>query len=271
MQRHAIVCAAAIAAGAGAVNAQLVRTGASADAAGLSGIVDTFRNDLGQLNANEPGSVGSGRRQINWDAAPDAVSAPNAFAGDFFNADFNPRARGIEFTTPGSGFQLSATEASGQGVRFSNINAAYADKFSTFSPERLFTALDSNVVEVQFFVAGSDTKATTTGFGAVFTDVDYDDSTFIEYFDADGNLLDRVFADAGPTDEGSLSFVGVSYADAIVGSVRIYSGNEALGGLETGTTDLVVMDDFIFGEPVPTPATLALLGSAGLAAARRRR
>ncbi|MEN1705271.1 MAG: hypothetical protein AAGJ54_07115 [Planctomycetota bacterium] len=251
-------------------NAQVVRSGAAADAAGLEAVVNQFRDDLGQLNANEPGSVGSGRRQINWDAAPDAVSAPNPFAGEFFNADFNPRARGIEFTTPGTGFQLSATAASGQGERFANINAAYADQFSTFSPERLFTAIDSNIIDVQFFIPGTQQRATTRGFGAVFTDVDLAGSSFIEYFDLAGNLLGSYDAEAGPTENGSLSFVGVSFDEAIIGSVRIYAGNQALGGLESGSIDLVALDDFIFGEPVPTPGTVAV-ASASLIAFRRRR
>lgn len=272
MRAHIVCTATATAVAAGSVYAgALVRTGVSADAAGLTGIVDTFRGDLGQLNGNNPGSLGSGRRQIDWDAVPDAFASPNAFPGDFFNAGFSPRARGAVFSTPGSGFEVSAKESSGQGVRFSNINASYATKFSTFSPERLFTALGSNVLDVEFFIPGSQDEATTRGFGVVFTDVDYSDSTFVDFLDASGNLLDRVYADAGPTAEGSLSFVGVSYADAIIGSVRIYSGNAALGGDEFGGVDLVVMDDFIFGEPVPAPASLALVALAGAVAARRRR
>ncbi|MEM7754518.1 MAG: hypothetical protein AAF297_02665 [Planctomycetota bacterium] len=271
MKSRTLFAVAAMALAAGSVNAQVIRSGTAENAAGLTGVVESFRNDLGALNANEPGSVGSGRRQINWDAAPDAVSAPNAFPGDFFNAGFNPRARGVEFTTPGSGFQLSATAASGAGERFSNIDASYADKFSTFSPERLFTAVDSNIVDVNFFIPGSSTRATTRGFGAVFSDVDIAGSTFMQFFDVDGALLDTVSVETGPTDEGSLSFAGLSYAEAIIGSVRIYSGNQALGGLESGSIDLVVMDDFIFGEPVPTPGAFAVLVTAGIASARRRR
>lgn len=256
---------------AGVAQGAVERSGSAADAAGLAGVVDDFRDDLGTLNANEPGSRGSGRRQINWDAAPDAVSAPNPFPGDFFNADFNPRARGITFETPGTGFQLSATAASGAGERFGNIGGADPDSFGVFSQERLFTPINSNITEVSFFIPGTNTPATTTGFGAVFSDVDRDDSTWIEYFDVDGESLGRFFAAAGPTADRSLSFVGVSFDEAIVASVTIQSGNTAIGAFELNTNDVVVMDDFIFGEPVPTPGAAVVLAGAAISTLRRRR
>ncbi|MEM9065971.1 MAG: hypothetical protein AAGB51_10825 [Planctomycetota bacterium] len=272
MTTRSVISCALLAACATGVHAQTVRSGSAADAAGLQAIVDQFRDDLGQLNAPEPGSQGTGRRQINWDAAPDAVSAPNNLPGDFFNANFAPRARGVVFSTPGSGFQLSATAASGVGVRFGNINSAYENQFSTFSDERLFTALDSNIVDVDFRVPGSDEQGLSRGFGAVFSDVDIWGSTFIDYYDVNGDKLGSYTVETGPTEDGSLSFLGVSFDDVIVASVRIYSGNQALGGLEYGGIDLVVMDDFIFGEPVavPAPGVLAL-ASAGLLVTRRRR
>ena len=48
------------------------------------------------------------------------------------------------------------------------------------------------------------------------------------------------------------SFLGVDFGTAVVSRVRITSGNAALGpGLtDGGIRDLVVMDDFIYGEPV---------------------
>ncbi len=220
----------------------------------IQSTVDDFRNSLGTLNDNNPGSVGDGYRQINWDGVPDSVSAPNAFPGDFFNAPTSGRARGVEFTTPGTGFQVSATAASMNGVRFDNINNTYSTDFSTFSAERLFTPIGSNVTVVNFFVPGTNTPATVTGFGAVFTDVDLANTTKLEFFDKDGNLLATRNVLATPGD-GSQSFTGVSFLDPIIAQVRITTGNSALGaGINDGAgTDLVVMDDFIFGEPIAIP------------------
>src|SRR5262249_23609034 len=83
--------------------------------------------------------------------------------------------------------------------------------FRTFSPERLFTALDSNITEVLFFVPGTPIPATVDGFGAVFTDVDRDNITKIEYFDINGSLLFSRFVLPGTTQRQSLSFLGVRF------------------------------------------------------------
>src|SRR5438876_7085895 len=56
-----------------------------ANAAAIQSAVDTFRTNLGTLNANTAGSVGSGRREINWDGVPNALAAPTALPADFFN------------------------------------------------------------------------------------------------------------------------------------------------------------------------------------------
>ena len=78
-------------------------TGASgANAAAIQATVDSYRLQLGTLNANVAGSFGSGRREINWDGVPDALSAPNLLPANFFNVN-SPR--GVLFGTPGTGSQ----------------------------------------------------------------------------------------------------------------------------------------------------------------------
>jgi hypothetical protein len=212
--------------------------------------VDAFRNfgDFG-TNNGVGGTFPHGRREINWDGVPDAFSAPNLMPANFFNSN-SPR--GALFFTLGTGFQVSANSINPTNtpVRFGNIHPVYPELFSTFSPQRLFSALDSNITETLFFIPGTAQSATVKGFGAVFTDVNTDDSTMIEYFDVNGNLLLAQNVLPGTTHRGSLSFLGVAFDTAKVFMVRITSGNRIL---KTPNRDVVVMDDFIYGEPQPLP------------------
>jgi hypothetical protein len=181
---------------------------------------------------------------------PDAFSAPNNLPANFFNAN-SPR--GAVFFTPGTGFQVSADSANPTNtpILFGNLHPAFPMLFSTFSPQRLFTALDSNVTETLFFVPGSATGATVGGFGSVFTDVNRGNSTKIELFDANGRLLFSQNVLAGPTSRQSLSFLGVGFdAGERVFLVRITSGNRVP---KSPARDVVVMDDFIYAEPQALP------------------
>ena len=95
----------------------------------------------------------------------------------------------------------------------------------------------------------------------MFTDVDQPDgsgpggkrgnrhaSTLIEYFGAQGQLLFSSFVPASPGD-GSLSFFGIVFNDARIASVRIETGDVAPGPNDDRRHDIVMMDDFIYGEP----------------------
>lgn len=273
---RALAIAPLLAAAAGTAGAQVVRSAAGATAADIVAARDQFRLDLGGgAVAGANGSFGGVRREINWDGAPDALSAPNGFPANFFNVN-SPR--GVVFATPGTGFQLSANAGVGP-IAYGNIDSSYPLTFAAFSPQRLFTALGSNVVDVSFFLPGTATAALTRGFGAVFTDVDLANTTSLAFLDANGGSLGTFFA---PSLVGSatFSFLGVSFGDAIVSRVRITNGNAALGAgvldQNGNPTDLVVMDDFLYGEPVavvPEPATVLLTGGglAILALAARRR
>ena len=238
--------------------------------ASIQSTVDAFRSALGVLNPNVAGSFGSGRREINWDGVPAAMSAPNNLAPNFFNVN-SPR--GVVFSTPGSGFQVSANAADGP-VRFDNLNPGYSSQFQTFSAQKLFTSLGSNILDVNFFVAGSTTPALVSGFGSVFTDIDLSNSTSIEYFDQNNVSLGTFFAQVA---NNGLSFLGVTFnAGERISRVRITSGNLVVGASENGTTtDVVVMDDFIYGEPsnIPEPTTMVLLGTGlvGIGAAVMKR
>jgi hypothetical protein len=212
--------------------------------------VDEYRNLLGANNGGEPGSKPDGRREINWDGVPDELSAPNDYPADFFNAPEAPRARGIIFSTPGTSLQVSADSdnPTGTPVRFGNINPTYPDIFKAFSEERLFSPLGSNIVELTFFVPGTQTPAVVRGYGAVYTDSDTDHTAF-EYFAADGTSLGVYSV---PIADGGLSFLGVLFDNPVVARVRVEYGTVGLGPDDDATNDVAVMDDFIYGEPQAT-------------------
>jgi hypothetical protein len=237
-------------------------SGSGSSPAGIQTTVDAFRTDLGTLNPNVAGSFGSGRREISWDAVPDAFAAPNNLRADFFNVN-SPR--GVVFTTAGTGFQVSANAANSTGtpVLFGNINPTYPSLFQTFSPQKLFTALGSNVLDVDFFVPGSTTPALTRGFGSVFTNVTLSNTTTLEFFDSNNASLGTFFVQPGGAQ--SLSFLGVDFGSDVVSRVEITNGNAVLGPNQGPGVDLVVMDDFVYGEPVlavPEADTLTLLAGA---------
>lgn len=244
--------------------------GGSDDPASIQATVDAFRAALGDPNnGNAPGSQAGGRREINWDGGGDAAPAAT-----FPIPMTTFQGRGAVFTTPGTGFEISGQPT----PEFGDINAAYPDQFTAFSSPRLFTALGSNITDVLFFVPGSDTPASTSGFGAVFTDVDLAGSTFMEFYGAGNVLLHSSQVAPGTTQSGSLSFLGILFdAGEAVTRVRITSGNAALGSLESDGIDLVVMDDFIYAEPqelvqaLPEPAALMLLAGMAVAALWLRR
>jgi hypothetical protein len=238
--------------------AQVVRQAAGATPADIQSAVDAFRADLGGANNGVDGTFPTGRREINWDDVPDQFAAANNLPVNFFNSNSK---RGVVFATPGAGFQVSAKAGNPDSiaVEFGNLNPAFPGLFQTFSPERLFTAIGSNVTDVLFFVPGTSTPATVTGFGVVFTDIERSDSARLEFFDVQGRLLYSGFAPAVSGAHESLSFLGASFATAQIAVVRITSGNTALDAqaVNDETNDLVVMDDFIYGEPQAADSNLS--------------
>lgn len=182
--------------------------------------------------------------------------------------------RGAQFTTPGTGL-VQATPAADPGTfppgGLAGLfgNPSYGTIFTTFSAERLFAPVGSNLTDGLFFIPGTDgaVAATVSGFGVVFSDVDLAATTSIQFFDPNGNSLATVFA--APADNG-LSFLGVIFnGGERVSRVRITTGNSSLGPNDGSGVGVVAMDDFIYAEPraVPEPSSWLLL-TAGLAAFR---
>lgn len=221
--------------------------------ASIQNMVDQYRTALGDPNNGNAAGQPVGRREINWDGGG---SVATAVAGTPFNGFLVNR--GAIFSTTGTGF----VQAPLAGLADTFHNQTYAAGFQAFSPLRLFSPIDSNVTEVLFFVpGGGDRPAATRGFGAIFSDVDLPDgsgpgdkngnrkaSTLIECFGADGGLIFSSFVPASPGD-GSMSFFGIVFAEARIARVRITSGDAAPGPNDDGARDIVMMDDFLYGEP----------------------
>ena len=77
-------------------------------------------------------------------------------------------------------------------------------------------------------------------------------STLIQYFDKDSRILFSSSVPASPG-SGSFSFFGIVFNDARIASVRIKTGDVAPGPNDDASHDIVMMDDFIYGEPQLLP------------------
>ena len=232
----------------------IVFQAAGPNAASIQSNVDQFRAALGGVNnGNTNGPLATGRREINWDGggATNTSPGPTPFTV-FLNT------RGSVMETPGSGF----VQAPASGLADIFLNPSLATTFQAFSPVRLFAPLDSTVTVVTFFVpGGGNIPAVTSGFGVVFADVDSPDgggsgvrqskhegSSLIAYYDAGGKLLYQSDIPSSPG-TATLSFFGIVFPDPRIAIVRIITGRkDPSEGLDS-KVDLVVMDDFIYGEP----------------------
>ena len=228
-------------------------TGAGATPAEITPFVDQYRSLIGDPNnVGAPGTQVRGRREINWDGVPDNLAAPNFLPGDFFNGPAAPLARGALLATPGAGVQVSANSSNPTNtpVRFGNINPSYVTLFQAFSPERLFSPIGSNIVDLTFAVPGTQTPAQVSGFGAVYANV-HTSHTAFEYFDKNGQSLGQFTVPVSAP--GGMSFLGVVFDQPIIAHVRIAYGTVALGPDDRDQKNVAVMDDFIYGEPQAIP------------------
>jgi hypothetical protein len=210
--------------------------------------VNEFRNLLGgQLNTTT-GQI-TGRREINWDGVPDSLMG-KALPLNFFNptSATAPEAqkRGLAYLPQAGEFRVSSNN-------FADINAGAASQFAAFSGSKTFANVSANDWEVLFQVAGTTTTAAVKGFGAVFSDVDLNNSTSLEFFNGTKSL-GKYFVpahDAG----SSFSFLGVYFKNnETITKVQVsHQGNLASGVADissSGTADLIVLDDFLYSEPL---------------------
>lgn len=206
--------------------------------------VRNFRTSLGGDSANkDAGEQLTGRREVNWEGVQAPNLNVNTFPGNLFNTVIT---RGQVFATNGEGLRVSNNDGA-------DIDSSYAVQFNAFSGTKTFFSVGSPRVDVTFQVAGSTTEATVNGFGVVFSDVDVAGATFVDYFTSGGTLLKHVAAPVR-SDSAGFSFVGVTFDEPVVGFVRIVSGQQQpVAGVKDitdgGLKDIVIMDDFISGEP----------------------
>ena len=217
------------------------------DSATIAAKLAEFRTALGgDLNAPNSPPAASGRREINWDGVGAAVTNVDNFPANFFNVTSK---RGAVFSTAiGTGLRVDSTN-------FAAVNVGLGDQFKAFSPKKTFMSVGTIITQVDFEVVGATTLGVVNGFGVIFLDVDQPGSTRVTYYDKGGVILADIAA-PGRSGAQEYSFVGAVFPSAIVAHVRISSGEAGLGVTSVdvsagGTTDLVVMDDFVYGEPQP--------------------
>src|SRR5262249_1482384 len=89
-----------------------------------------FRTLLGDpTNGATPGQQPAGRREVNWDGVPAAVTNTDDFPNDFFNTTSQ---RGLFYNRTGHGLEVSDRG-------FTDVNPDYAGEFNTFSAPKLFS------------------------------------------------------------------------------------------------------------------------------------
>jgi len=248
-----------------AVASILVFEASGATPASITPARDAFRAAVGGgTAAGANGDFGGLRREVNWDAVPAGFSDPSLLPANFFNVN-SPR--GVVFSTPGTGFLVSSDSGS--------TLFGFPNDLQTFSPNKLFTVVNSTITDISFFVPGTTIAATTSAFGLVFVDVEVANLTKLEFFDSNNTLLFSRFAMVGGNQ--GLSFLGgVADAGEQIARVRVTSGANALvanGVRGDENLDFVVMDDFLYATPTatPEPASWSLLGFGFLAFGLKRR
>jgi hypothetical protein len=217
---------------------------AAGDSADIIGKINNFREHAGTLLTTAP-AASKGRREINWDGVPVNLLNAYPFPADFFNSldSTTPdgRKRGLIYVPANASLRVSDNN-------FSDIDPSYATQFNAFSKSKLFSANGTNVTEIRFKVAGTNKDAYVTSFAAVFSDVDNPTATVVEAYT--GNAL--IASVKSPVADKKFSFVGIHSHQPKITRIRITSGNTALaaGVVDSGTTDVVVMDDFIYSDPI---------------------
>jgi hypothetical protein len=209
--------------------------------------LNEFRQVLGPTLNTTPGATG-GHREVNWDGVPDSLVG-KPLPNDFFNpvgteVNLAGRQRGLVYAGVGGQFIVSKNN-------FKDVDPAVVD-FRSFSGAQSFANVNSNLWKIEPEVAGEAISATVKGFGIVFSDVDVENSTSMEFFSGTKSL-GKFFAPKHDANT-SFSFLGVYFKNEKVTSIQVTHDGPLNTGekdiTQGGTKDLVVLDDFLYDEPV---------------------
>lgn len=207
--------------------------------------VDAFKNMLGPLNTT-PDAIG-GYREINWDGVPDSL-LDKPLPNDFFNPTGNhavaARQRGVAYA--GGSFMVSSNG-------FAAINSEASSQFTAFSGTKTFANTTAAKWDVLFQKAGTADSASVLAFGLVFADVDGDNSTSVEFFNGDKSLGKYFVPAHNATSNFSFLAANINNNERITKVTVAHDGFLTEGTKDIsdgGTRDLIVLDDFIYSEPV---------------------
>lgn len=258
----------------GAGQAQTIFSGSGTT--GATDALNAFRVGLGGVNNGGGPATTTGRREINWDGI--------ALNGTDFGGNTTVIDLGKTVGIPANRFQARGALNDGifavSGDGFASVNPGTAGHFPAFSPNKTFAMFNGNTIGMSFVLASAPTSvpvfAATRGFGAIFLDVNTPNTSSIEYFHNTKSLGKYFVPVGGP---GEAEFLGVLFDNPLITSVKMTVGTDTLfsfdgtnftpGGAEdlAHGRDLVVTDDFIYGETqvTPEPPSVILFG-AGIAA-----
>jgi hypothetical protein len=211
----------------------------------INAAVTEFKNLLGPANSTT--GMTTGRREINWDGVPDSLDGKR-LPNDFFNPVGANAAESLQRGVVYAG----TSDAMVSQTKFAEVNPNASASFSTFSGNKGFAVVNSTEWPVTFERAGQHEPATVQAFGAVFSDVDKENTTFIEFFN-DNTSLGRFYVRAHDNTT-SFSFLAVYFEDKTVTRVKIGHEGKLTDGendiTQGGIKDLVILDDFIYSEPL---------------------
>ena len=169
------------------------------------------------------------------------------------------KTRGARFTTPGTGLSQAPPSGGAQGGLAGLFgNPTYGDIFTTFSALAPVHPGRQPDHRGFFFVPGTNGIRPADGDGLRRglhgrRQAERGPEADSTRSSTSTPTARRIFTGSVPSSPGdaSLSFFGVVFDEARIARMRITTGDSARARTMTMRKDIVMMDDFIYGEPQP--------------------